>query len=120
MLEDHADGGTELTKLFITERGGFSVLCKAQLPVFSRDLSEIADGDAAVIRNLEEVQTAYECTFAGTGVADDAVDLAVSDGQGNVVYGMQFFMFQLICFFQMFDLNHVFHSFLLRYRWIGA
>ena len=68
-LEDHRDLAPRRAEL----RGGHRV----------QTLS--VHDDLALRRALEHIDTAHERGFAGTAHADDAVDVAVWNGQGDVL-----------------------------------
>src|SRR5690606_42033742 len=57
----------------------------AQLAATQLGDRRAVDGDGAAVRLLEPVDRADERRLAGTGLPDDAVDLALLDVRGDVV-----------------------------------
>ena len=91
MLEDHADRTAAFAKFVFVEFGQHFVV----------------NDDAAFGRTVQQVDAAYEGTFAGTGATDDAEDFSLFNFKGHVGECLEFPTFgSLIGLGDVFKLDH--------------
>ena len=114
MLKDHADAAAQPAQVSLSHRGGRgpSFGREEQPAATGLDCSKTADGKPPFVGRLEQIDAAHQCGLARAGIADDAINLPVADGQIDAVQRRdRAAVGGRIAFFDAAQLNHRFHPF---------